>query len=292
LAFVWKHRDAWHLELDVRLLKENRFCGGFHIGWWSSGEGFHHMLANGRLDYELLQQRWLRVAIEHPEVSTVCFDLTSFRSASPGAKGHGCVYDCVRFSKESQQDSEQVAQALREIDATGSSGAAGSSGVAKGSDAESDALGIGESDPDTEDEVPDELDEDEYEIEAIIEYVPNSKPFKWLVKWAGWDLDREASWSYVHRKDMVTETANKMLLEFERARRLADKDQGKQRRARSSLQAPRSALQAPRLSMVAVADVGALPSPTLPTTKLWKKPAGTSTTRASPFESTSDDMES
>ena len=66
-----------------------------------------------------------------------------------------------------------------------------------------------------------ELAPDEYEIEAIIEYVKGSKPFKWLVKWAGWDLDRDASWSYVHRKDMTTDSANEMLLEFERNRHSA-----------------------------------------------------------------------
>ena len=47
---------------------------------------------------------------------------------------------------------------------------------------------------------------------------------KWLGKWAGWNLDRDALWSYVHRRAFTTQSGYDMLLAFERIRRLLEKE--------------------------------------------------------------------
>ena len=55
-------------------------------------------------------------------------------------------------------------------------------------------------------------------------------------------MDRDASWSYVHRKDIVTESANQMLLAFERERRskmAAAKGKGTSNRKRPASAPPK-----------------------------------------------------
>lgn len=104
----------------------------------------------------------------------------------------------------------------------------GPSGVAR-SDATADdgALISGSDEEETEAE-PDELDEDEHEIEEIIELVENSRPMQWLVKWKGWAIDREAEWSYVKRNAFTTEGGHQMLLQFERTRKAQATEQAQQ----------------------------------------------------------------
>ena len=111
----------------------------------------------------------------------------------------------------------------------------GSSGVAR-SDATADdgtlISGSEDADQDESEVAPDELSDDEYEIEEIIELRENSKPMQWLVKWKGWPLDRDKAWSYVKRDAFVTDGSHKMLLEFERARKA--KEKGTQQQAKTT----------------------------------------------------------
>lgn len=69
---------------------------------------------------------------------------------------------------------------------------------------------------------PDELSDDEYEIEEILEmHRPSGKTMQWLVKWQGYPLNRDDPTSWLRRRDFSTERAYDMLLEFERARKKA-----------------------------------------------------------------------
>lgn len=67
---------------------------------------------------------------------------------------------------------------------------------------------------------PDELSEDEYEIEDIIEMRrPSGKAMQWLVKWRGWPLNPDDPSSWLLRRDFSTERGYEMLLQFERNRK-------------------------------------------------------------------------
>ena len=117
--------------------------------------------------------------------------------------------------------------AAEQVGAAATSGAAASGVVGDDSDDEdelvsemgmridgSDSEGGGESEAD-------ELDDDEYEIEEIVELVEKSKPMKWLVKWAGCSLDRNNKLSYVLRSAFTIGHGYEMLLKFERDRKAA-----------------------------------------------------------------------
>lgn len=69
-------------------------------------------------------------------------------------------------------------------------------------------------------EDPDELSDNEYEIECIIEMrrLPG-KPMESLVKWKGYDVDRDAASSWLLRRDFSTQSAYDSLLAFERRRK-------------------------------------------------------------------------
>lgn len=79
---------------------------------------------------------------------------------------------------------------------------------------------------------PDELSEDEFEIEEIIEMQrPSGKAMQWLVKWQGYPLNRDDPSSWLRRSDFSTERGYDMLLEFERARKRKSSASGKRRRS-------------------------------------------------------------
>jgi hypothetical protein len=87
-------------------------------------------------------------------------------------------------------------------------------------DVDEDAdLGTSDSSDEEDGEAAEELGEDEYIIEEIIELHPTRKPMHWLVKWAGYPLDRELASSWVKRTAFSTEGSHQMLLEFERQRK-------------------------------------------------------------------------
>ena len=68
--------------------------------------------------------------------------------------------------------------------------------------------------------------------------MPGSKPFKWLVKWVGYDLDRDAKWSYVKRSDFTTEGGMDMLKAFERERNAKSKPQSSNKARKRPASAP------------------------------------------------------
>lgn len=85
--------------------------------------------------------------------------------------------------------------------------------------------GFSSSDEDDGDAEPDELSDNEYEIESILEMRRLAgKPMEWLVKWKGYEVDRDASSSWLLRRDFSTQTAYDSLLAFERKRKRDDAD--------------------------------------------------------------------
>lgn len=67
---------------------------------------------------------------------------------------------------------------------------------------------------------PDELSDNEYELEAVVEmHRASGKAMQWLVKWKGYPLNRDDPQSWLRRADFSTERGYEMLLEFERARK-------------------------------------------------------------------------
>ena len=101
-----------------------------------------------------------------------------------------------------------------------------SSGAAAGEQGEeAEEGGIDSSDEESQagDQEPDALSDDEYEVEKIIELHPSKTPMHWLVKWVGYPLNRDADDSWVARSAFTTVSSAKMLNEFERARKAAQK---------------------------------------------------------------------
>ena len=60
-------------------------------------------------------------------------------------------------------------------------------------------------------------------VGAIVDWRQvSNKPFEWLVKWSGYELDRDAPSSWLKRSQFSTHSAHKALLAFERARKSAN----------------------------------------------------------------------
>lgn len=66
---------------------------------------------------------------------------------------------------------------------------------------------------------------------------PAGKPMEWLVKWKGYEVDRDAPSSWLVRRDFSTQSAYESLLAFERTRKRV------QESARQSAQRQMSAAQ-------------------------------------------------
>lgn len=74
-------------------------------------------------------------------------------------------------------------------------------------------------------EPPDEMSDDEYEIEAVLDMRRRpGKPMEWLVKWKGYEVDREAASSWLCRADFTTQSSHEDLLAFERKRKRNEKE--------------------------------------------------------------------
>ena len=93
--------------------------------------------------------------------------------------------------------------------------------------------------------MPDELSEDEYEIESVEEMrrPGGSKPMEFLVKWAGHPLDRNEPSSWLKRSQFTTTGGWDLLLAFERRRKQeeAAEAEAKKMAAKKTRKRPQSA---------------------------------------------------
>ena len=142
---------------------------------------------------------------------------------------YGCAEGMYKFTDDGVcilcRNADNAGTAAAAAARSGVSGGASSGAAAGEQGEEAEEGGIDSSDEESQagDQEPDALSDDEYEVEKIIELHPSKTPMHWLVKWVGYPLNRDADDSWVARSAFTTVSSAKMLNEFERARKAAQK---------------------------------------------------------------------